>query len=80
MPEDTQGGSMDWISVKDRLPDEETAHVLLRIDRVDEQSTWDIGLYEHVDKRWINRLSQRYACTITHWQPLPEPPSPGEER
>jgi hypothetical protein len=64
----------EWIDVKDRLPDEETFHVLLRIDRVDEQSTWDIGLYDHVDKRWIHRLSQRYTCTVTHWTHLPDPP------
>ena len=49
----------EWISVKERLPDEDTAHVLLRVDRVGENSTWDIGLYEHVDGRWIHRLSQR---------------------
>ena len=67
-----------WISVKERLPDEDTFHVLLRVDRVDEQSTWDIGLYEHVDQRWIHRLSQRYVCTVTHWMPLPVPPNEEE--
>ena len=65
---------MPWISVKDKLPSEDVFHVLLRVDREDEQSTWDIGLYEHVDGRWIHRLSQRYKCTVTHWMPLPAPP------
>lgn len=66
-----------WISVEERLPDEDTSHVLLRVDRVGEQPTWDIGLYEHADARWIHRLPQRYVCEVTHWQTLPIPPAPG---
>jgi hypothetical protein len=63
----------EWISVKDRLP-ETSELVLQRIDRVDEFPTFDLGLYYPEEKRWINRLSSKYTCTVTHWMPIPEPP------
>lgn len=58
--------TQDWISVEDQLPD------------IDEYVIWcrdDYGMFiEHLDKdmdvtKWISLLH------ITHWMPLPEPPS-----
>lgn len=58
--------NQDWINVEDRLPD------------IDEYVIWcrddDVMFIEHLDKdmdvkKWISLLH------ITHWMPIPEPPS-----
>lgn len=60
----------DWISVKDRLP-EEGQEVLV--------STKSKNGQRNVDKGYIlpgkNRFVHRGTAEVTHWMPLPEPPS-----
>ena len=73
---------MDWISIKDRLPDYQVALLVYRpqwkgrpiieayfihIDRMGNQFVHDMG--EH-DNHLFNG--------VTHWMPLPEPPKEEE--
>lgn len=53
-----------WISVEDRLPDENT-RVLVFIPYTDTKIDTDRIL----NGKWV-----RWIDKITHWQPLPEPP------
>ena len=61
---------MDWISVKDRLP-ENADRVLVSQGEVDDV---EIAYYFHgfgwkmLDSEWHNIYG------VTHWMPLPKPP------
>jgi len=72
---------MEWISVKDRLPESETRVLTYWLECV------EIGyLTIPEDKRfipyWCDSGDEQpcYAKinenTVTHWMPLPEPPKP----
>ena len=53
---------MDWISVKDRLPEEEKLAIVYRPhykQKIYIQAWW---------------RGDQYDQSITHWMPLPEPP------
>lgn len=55
---------MNWISVKDRLPD--VFGLYLTLD--------EFGIYI---QRWKGLWETEYPVnesTVTHWMPLPEPP------
>lgn len=54
----------EWISVKDRLPEEKT-RVLVFVPRS--------GLKIDTD-RIVGRIWVRWNGRVTHWMPLPEPP------
>ena len=58
---------MEWISVKDRLPDLEKAddYIVVRKGNV-ETANW---CYDSGRGFWYDYLG------ITHWMPLPEPPT-----
>lgn len=59
----------EWISVKDRLPEnvKEGLLIALRWGEV------DIGWYE--DGRWGSQFVDEYEDgEVTHWMPLPQPP------
>lgn len=63
----------EWISVKDRLPEEKTD--VLVFDRINKTCT--IGYYKKTfeDGYWnayYGKNNLRY--NITHWMPLPKPP------
>lgn len=64
---------MDWISVKDRLPDW-FEDVLCRVMEVEKGGTYAIRykvlhITEARGKEWNCR-----DMIVTHWQPLPQPP------
>ena len=67
---------MNWISVKDELP-EEGAEVLItdgtKVDVSFCQLTY--GGDDPNEKNWFNRIYFGYFGCVTHWQPLPEPPN-----
>lgn len=54
-----------WVSVKDRLP-KENKRVLVHVVNA---STLDVDTDRIVGGQWV-----RWAGSITHWMPLPEPP------
>jgi hypothetical protein len=59
---------MNWISVKDRLPDGECI-------AIGEQDLIMIGYLEYVSRKgWICENDFEVLERITHWMPLPEPP------
>ncbi len=62
----------EWISVKDRLPDAETA-VLVCNERGEIFSSWagDVDVFWFSFEEDDNR--------VTHWQQLPEPPAQGDK-
>ena len=57
---------MEWISVKDRLPDDEE-NVLAFVFGEAEVCCLKNGV-------WRNEWMKFYDGDITHWMPLPEPP------
>lgn len=60
---------MEWISVKDRLP-EENKLVLTFIKRVDYPSYYKLNFRQ--EGMWREDLN--FLDTITHWTPLPKAP------
>ena len=70
---------MTWISVEERLPDDDT----LVLFNTEEQGLV-VGSVDHDDNGLCFRIGNQYIswdydfnydCTITHWMPLPEPPN-----
>lgn len=65
---------MDWISVKDRLPDELTPVIAYT-----EASEQGVGMAYIECGKWMDGYSGRGITMIqqelvTYWMPLPEPP------
>ena len=60
---------MDWINVKDRLPEENGSYLTYRGEGYSAGPRID-------RKRFTNGVWSRKRCEgkITHWMPLPEPP------
>ena len=59
----------EWISVKDRLPEDNEVVVI-----VDENGYFDVG-YMAIwggQVQWCSHLL--YDPKVTHWMPIPEPP------
>ena len=56
----------EWISVKDRLPEEE-ARVLVYLDSNRSYTKTDTDRL--INSKWV-----RWGRDVTHWMPLPDPP------
>ena len=60
----------EWISVKDRLPENDTrVLVYLNIKKLDANTYTFFDTDRMLDGKWI-----RWNSYITHWMPLPQPP------
>lgn len=78
---------MEWISVKDRLPE-------MNIEEGDFKTSEQVlGLFNNKESYWVESLTYKIFCdddtpywyydydaefcetkNLTHWMPLPEPP------
>ena len=67
---------MDWISVDDRLPEEEMQHVLLWFTDVKCAFVGYLenGVFELSHCDWFVKYHP-----VSHWMPLPEPPKEKSE-
>lgn len=62
---------VEWISVKDRLPDNDI-RVLVAVDS--DKSDTKIDTDRMVYRQWV-----RWGMSVTHWMPLPESPKKPKE-
>ena len=71
----------EWISVEDRLPEEEGAYLVLIVDYLGEERMEVVELFKWANCfDWSSHMSSRWkdSNTITHWMPLPAPPTEKE--
>lgn len=63
----------EWISVKDRLPDDSTT-----VNLYTRSGIVGTGFYDKYTKIWVQYYSGGSICVdVTHWQPQPKPPKGG---
>lgn len=72
---------MEWISVKDRLPEndkatEKSEFVLcfIPVDKINGGHFQRTLYYDATLKMWKLNYKTPVAWEVTHWMPLPEPP------
>lgn len=69
---------MEWISVKERLPETDSSFLVAGRDRYVTVADWYAA-----EQRWdLSREDKAIgvsSATITHWMPLPEPPEQSEQ-
>ena len=63
--------NMEWISVKDQMPEQFRPVIVYRDGNKVEQGYWDGTGYWKGYATWTKH--------VTHWMPMPEPPK-GEEK
>lgn len=62
----------EWISVEERLPDNNMERVLVFL--MDDDFTKPIGDNKIDTDRFVDGKWVRWSRFVTHWMPLPEPP------
>ena len=62
----------EWISVKDKVPENSGRYLVIRRNKYDGSIATDIETYIKckIGEWWLND----YIYNRTHWMPLPEPP------
>lgn len=70
------GCEREWVSVKERLP-EEMATCIVFVDEVEDMGARvDIAFFNVDSKGWGTYSLHNWAGgNITHWMPLPKPPN-----
>ena len=61
----------EWISVKDRLPDESGMYIVTANDGHAQRVSF--VLWQKRNRIW-NLTGARSYWKVTHWQPMPQPP------
>ena len=61
----------EWISVKDRLPEESGMYIVTANDGHAQRVSF--VLWQKKNRMW-NLTGARSYWRVTHWQPLPQPP------
>ena len=77
---------MDWISVKDKLPELDQDVLLYDDWQTDKKGDMRVGhLSEYTTRKTSSGIDHfcdwggtEFAFNITHWMPLPEPPKQEE--
>ena len=64
----------EWISVKERLPEQEGRYLILY--RHKDFGPLKVFISDYVEGKW-NTVLERIE--ITHWMPFPEPPKVSDE-
>lgn len=69
---------MEWISVKERLPDEGIAVLCSRSDAgiIVGEVNIIYDFFEKTHNAVWNECQEFIEIDVTHWMPLPEPPKP----
>ena len=62
----------EWISVKERLPENIGRYLTANIRANDERCVFD--LWFDYGKWYIDEEDDEFIYKVTHWMPLPEPP------
>lgn len=62
--------SGNWISVKERLPEESGTHIVVALNGHAKEVTF--VKWQKMNKMW-NLIGARSYWKVTHWMPLPEP-------
>lgn len=77
--------SVKWISVKDRLPSENTLVLCYARSTTGEGNSYFLGAIAH-GEFWFLKVNDigHVSCPVlhwevTHWQPLSDPPKDGEQ-
>jgi hypothetical protein len=68
---------MEWISVKDRLPETYDLVLMTNIESKHLEDHWVCAGSMNRKKVWYNQFQDNNSdCSVrvTHWMPLPEPP------
>jgi len=66
---------MEWISVKDRLPESEYVSVLVYAPQsFPKNSPCVVAEYYDDVKGFYSEASEYFMPDVSHWMPLPEPP------
>lgn len=66
------GMNMDWISVKDRMPEKNKSVIGWYKDNPFSNFCVEIVLWN--GKGWVCTYGKHYVTAVSHWMPLPEPP------
>ncbi|MBR5874526.1 MAG: DUF551 domain-containing protein [Oscillospiraceae bacterium] len=64
----------EWISVKDRLPEDDADYLVWVADAC----TVERAMY-YGDGEWLTEDLENLTRLVTHWMPLPEPPKEEEK-
>lgn len=68
---------MEWISVKDRLPETDYLCVLKHQREDPNKGIGNVGAYSNRDNKWMISVipaDDEGEIPVTHWMPLPNPP------
>lgn len=71
---------MQWISVKDRLPEKDVPHSYSGDVFVTNGKKISSGYYSYPCESWFTYYDDVSACYISHWMPIPEPPTNKEDK
>ncbi len=67
---------MEWISVKDRLPEQLKCYLIYSFDWDDSTCIPYIAWsFYNSDGKWVDSIDRSFHNYVTHWMPLPEPPT-----